>query len=174
VSETPGEQGDDHQQQRPDDVELLLHREGPEVLDRGGGDVLGEVVHRAVGQAPVHEVERRGDDVLAGDLPPVLRQDEAREHRGDDQDDARRGEQTFGAPGVEGDQRDGAAAVELGEQQSGDQEPGDDEEDVDADETAGQVGQPGVVEQHQADRDRPEALDVRAETGPPVRPVRGG
>ena len=41
--------------------------------------------------------------------------------------------------------------------------PGDDEEDVDADVAAGEERDPGVAEQYGDDRDRAQALDVRAE-----------
>ena len=50
-------------------------------------------------------------------------------------------------------------ALGLAEQQSGDQEAGEHEEDVDADEAAGSRD-PGVVEHHEQDRDRAEALEI--------------
>ena len=64
----------------------------------------------------------------------------------------------------EPDPRDGAAAVELGDEQPGDEEAGDDEEDVDADEAAAHR-QAGVVGEHGEDGDRPQPLDVGAEAG---------
>src|SRR3546814_2331030 len=51
------DQDREQQHDRPDEIVLLLDRERPVVLHRGGGDVLGEVVDRAFGEAPVHEVE---------------------------------------------------------------------------------------------------------------------
>src|SRR5699024_512350 len=70
----------------------------------------------------------------------------------------------LGAPGVEPRQGYPPVGAQLADEQSGDHEPGDDEEDVHADEPAGGDGQyAAVVEQHEDDRDGPQALDVRAE-----------
>src|SRR6202012_5206312 len=62
----PGQRRD-AEQQRPDQVELLLDRQRPEVLDGGGGPGGLQVVARLAGQLPVLEVQRAGPD-LGGDV----------------------------------------------------------------------------------------------------------
>ena len=56
-----------------------------------------------------------------------------------------------------------ARRTELPDDQPGDQEPRQDEEDVDADVAAAQSRQPGVVQEHEQDRDRPQSFEVWAE-----------
>ena len=56
-------------QDRPDEVELLLDRERPEVLHRAGGVLGGEVVHGVAGQHPVDDVQRRGARLRRGVAP---------------------------------------------------------------------------------------------------------
>ena len=46
-------------QDRPDEVELLLDRERPEVLDRAGCVLGRQVVDRVTREHPVHDVQRR-------------------------------------------------------------------------------------------------------------------
>ena len=91
------------------------------------------------------------------------------------------GREVAGAPGHHHEQRDGgdrqdpagAAGVEarrsrpgpgrdLADQQRGDQEAGEDEEDVDADETAGNGLETGVVGDDEQDRQGAQALHVGA------------
>jgi hypothetical protein len=64
------------------------------------------------------------------------------------------------APGIE-KQRGESSLLEIGEDQAGDEIAGNDEEDIDADETAGHERRRGVKSDHQQDRDRPEAIDLR-------------
>ena len=90
----------------------------------------------------------------------------------DESDVGRQRQQAFGAAGVEAAQGDRAGALELADQQAGDEEAGDDEEDVDADVAAGQERHPGVREEDGDDRDRPQPLDVGAETAPRLSFVR--
>ncbi len=105
-AETRGERRDPEDQQRPDEVELLLDRERPVVLDRTDRRRLeGEVVEVLGDEVPVGEVERRGDHVVGDVLSPL-----GREHdRGDDGDHSEdrcgEGEQASCAPGVEVAQR---------------------------------------------------------------------
>ena len=58
------------QQQRPDQVELLLDRQRPEVLHRRRGVLAGQVVHRVVRQAPVDDVQG-GRAALSSRVLPV-------------------------------------------------------------------------------------------------------
>ena len=60
---TAPEPGDREQQGRPDEVELLLDRQRPQMQHRARFDVLGEVVDRLGGEVPVGGVEGRADDV---------------------------------------------------------------------------------------------------------------
>ena len=164
-----GEQHRAEQQQRPDEVELLLHRQRPVVLDGGRRDVLGEVVDGPVGEPPVHEVEGRGDDVAAGGLPPDPRHPQPGHDRGRDEDDGAGREQALGPPGVEPEQVHRALAVDLLDQLAGDHEAGDHEEHVDPDVAAGEEHQSGVVRQHQEGGHRPQPLDVATDPGVALR-----
>ena len=56
-------------QHRPDEVELLLGRQRPEVLDRRRAVVGGEVVDRGVGELPVLDVRRARAHLLEELLP---------------------------------------------------------------------------------------------------------
>ena len=158
------------EQQRPDDVELLLDRQRPEVLDRGGRQVGREVVDLAPGEDPVDDVGRGRRDVDPHVAPAQPGHDEPRDHRGGDEHEHRGGQQPPDPPADEPQPRDRPARVQLGDEQPGDEEAGDDEEDVDADEPPAQR-QAGVVGEHGEDGDRPQALDVGTEPrAPPRRP----
>ena len=170
----PGEHADEREQQRPDDVELLLHGQRPEVLHRAGRGVRREVVDRAGRQAPVDDVEPAGHDVLGHVAPPDERQGD---HRADDDADQREGggrQQPPGAPGVEPLEGDVAALLQLAGQQVGHEVAGDDEEDVDPDEPTRQPRHAGVPQHDADDGDGPQPLDVRAEAGPVERLGRRG
>ena len=53
----------DQDERRPQDVELLLDGERPVVLDRGGGQLSGEVVGTPTGEHQVHGEARGREDV---------------------------------------------------------------------------------------------------------------
>nr|WP_242473348.1 hypothetical protein [Blastococcus sp. TML/M2B] len=144
------------------------------MLQRRRGLVSRGVVHRAVGEVPVDQVDRALDEVLRHLRPAHLGQEEDGEGRGPGQGHGRRREDPARAAGVEAGQRDGAAALQLGDQALGDEEAREDEEDVDADEAAGQPGQARVVQDDEADGDRAQALDVGAEGVPAARRGRAG
>ena len=155
------EPGHGEHQPRPDEVELLLDRQRPEVEDRARFEALGEVVDRLRGEVPVGDVEGGGGDVPGDFGVAQRRQEDHREDPDGRQQDRRERQQAFGAAGVEAAQADRAAAVELPQQEFGDQEARDDEEDVDPDVAARQERHPGVAEQDRDDRDRAQPLDVR-------------
>jgi hypothetical protein len=116
------------------------------------------------GEVPVGDVEGRGGDV-AGDFGVAQRREQdQREDPDHGQQDRRERQQALRAAGVEAAQGDRPGAVQLTHQQAGDQEARDDEEDVDPDVTACQERHPGVAEEDGDDRDRAQALDIRAET----------
>ena len=164
------EQDEQDEAQRPDDVELLLDRQRPVVLHRGGLGALGEVVDRAPRQDPVDDVDRRPDDVAAYLAPPPPRHQEPRGDRDRDEDEDGRRQQPAGPPRHEPWPRDRARGGQLAQQQPGDEVAGDDEEDVDAEEAVRQERQARVVDQHEQDGDRPQALDVGPEALRPGRP----
>ena len=156
--------GDDQQQHRPDEVELLLHRQRPVVLQRGDRPSLGEVVGLDQREADVGGEQRRPPRV-GEDLPhPHDRQDQGGDAAGGDQHDRGCGEDAAGATGVEvhqgAAQPGGVGALACPQQQSGDQEAGDDEEDVDPEVAPGDRVDAEVGDDHEQDRDGAEALDV--------------
>ena len=150
------------EQQRPDDVELLLDTQGPVVQDRALVRV-GHVLRRLGREAPVGAPEGRAHQV-AGDALPVDRRDqEERGHRGRRQDQRRERQQPPDAPGVEVAQRDRPGAGDLVDEQAGDEEAGEDEEHVHADEPAADDAHTGVEGDDQQDRHGPQPLDVAPE-----------
>ncbi len=176
-----GVQAEEQDQQRPDDVELLLDRERPVVLERRGRGVVLEVVGAVARELEVGREERRPERVLdrAGRLDRAQEVDRRRHRRDDHQ--RRRGQDPAGPAGVEAEQRDPAVALGLGDQQTGDQEARDHEEDVHADEAAVERPDLGVVQDHEQDGQGPEPLDVLSEarlhgrhrrSGTPASPLR--
>ena len=157
--------GDDQEQGRPEEVELLLDPERPEMQQRRRGELRLQVVGRLEGKAQVRDVQRGGDPVLRDVARTQRRQHrDRRDDRHQDQQGGRR-QQPASPPRIEGQQRDRPARVELAKQQPGDQEPRQHEEDVDADVAAAQAGHTRVVEQDEHDGDRAESLDVGPEAG---------
>ena len=158
--------GHGQDEQRPDDVELLLDRQRPEVLHRRRDDVLGLVVDGAGGEPPVHDVQRRRHDVRAERRTLREREpDPCHQHR-EGQHERTGGKQPTGPPCPEPPQLHPTRLVHLTEQEAGDQEPRQDEEDVDADVAAAHPRQTGMERQHRADRDGPQALDVQPDVVP--------
>ena len=143
----PSEEHDQHE--RPQEVELLLLRERPEVPKLAGHRAcrrLGR--HRQVG-----EVAEPGDD--AEDVLSLRSVADQRRGRRDDQERAEQGDEcgqeTQCASLVERSQGDRATRGVLLEEQRRDEEPAEHEEEVDAEVPAGQ--RPCcVVEQHGGDR----------------------
>ena len=159
----PATAGDEQQQRRPDQVELLLHTQRPVMQQRRRRDLGTQVVRRLEGEAQVRHVERGGDPVGTH-----VGNAEGREHDRRDRDRheeaERRGRKQAPRPTrVEPGERDGAGSLELTDEQARDQEPGQHEEDVDADVSAGDPGYAGVEQQHEEDGDAAQALEVGAE-----------
>ncbi len=153
-------QPDAHQRnehERPDQVPLLFDREAPEVAQRRR--LAREVRHVAEDLPPVVGVEDR-----PGDLPTDLRLLFRRSpQHGSDPDRQQHGverwEQSTGAPLPEVAERHLAVSVALVEQQRRDEEPRHDEEHFDAEEATSHPREAGVVEQHDADRQRSQAVE---------------
>ena len=161
----PPPSADEQQEGRPDEVELLLDRERPEVEERRRPGDRGEVVALGQREPDVGDGQRRGG-TIGHDLRPVEETHEGprRRERGDEHDRGR-GQEAPDPAGVEPAERDPAAALVLAHEEAGDQEAADDEEDVDADEAAGDR-QAGMEQDDEEDREPAEALDVRAERRP--------
>ena len=141
-----GEAPDAGEGERPHQVELLLHRQRPEV---------------AQGRRPAHGLEVR---LLDDDLVPVRDVGERRRRCRPGWSPPRRGgrasttrattapqgeerrEEASGPPGPEPQVGRAAGAGALGHQQGGDEVAGDDEEHLDAEEPTRQAGDVAVVE----------------------------
>ena len=167
--EQPPRARDEGEQRRVDDVELLLHAEGPEVLQWRRRSELGQVVRPDGGEVEVGEEDRRPSTV---DRRLTTGHDAQEEVRGRDRgDDHERGggEDATATASVEGQDRRPAGRSTFAEEDAGDDEAGDHEEDVDADVAAGQGGEPGMEQHDQEHGDSAETFDVG-----PERPVFGG
>ncbi len=157
--------GDEQQEDRPHQVELLLHRERPEVEQRRRCQVGGQVVALLVGEDDVHD-EGGCREAVARQVELRQRcQHEGAGHEGGDDDEARGRQEPAGAPGPEAAEAETTGHTELADQQRGDEEAGEDEEHVDADVAATEGAEIGVVRQDEQDRERSQPLDVAAEAG---------
>ncbi len=146
--------------ERPEEVELLLDRERPEVGEERGALELVEVGLVAEDEVPVGDVGERGDRVAAQLVDAVGLDDRGGDHRHRDQHPDRR-QQPPRPPQPEAPQPHVPAAAELAQQQRGDQVAADHEEDVDAEEAARHPADGGVVEEHREHRQRPQGVDPR-------------
>ena len=148
------------QQQRQHDVELLLDRERPVLLE-GVGPLGREVVVRLRDEEPVLRPDRRGP---TGRHPVVDEglEDEVGGHGRDRQDQEREREDAAAAATVELDEDvpRGSVRRQPVPQDAGDQESREDEEDVDAD-VAG-VDDPGVEQEDEHHRQCTELGQARA------------
>ncbi len=131
---------DHEQEQRPDQVELLLDGQRPQVLERWRRPELGEV--RVVRQRlpPVAGVGDRGEQ-RRPERGQLGRLDHGRGRGHHDEQDRQGRQQPPGPPGPESAQVQPAVPVPLGGQQVGDQVSAEHEEDVDPEEPPGKCGQ---------------------------------
>ena len=159
------------QEQREDEVELLLDGQRPEVGQRPQGGVLGEVA----GVLPEDEVGgeggRRGH-VLAEGAVRIRQEEPAAGDERRDEHEHERGEEAEGAAPVEPRERE-AALGEAAPDDPRDQIAGDDEEDVDAGEAAARRRGEGVEDDDGRDRDGAQPVDVRPVVQSAVRSHRG-
>ena len=148
-----------HEDERPDEVELLLDRQAPQVAQqRRIGGVVG---HVAEDLAPVAEVEQRPRQVASHVASRRRRADDQRDG-GDHQQHHEEGrQQPAGPPQPELSEVDPAVALALLDQQGRDEEAGHDEEDLDADPPAGHPAEAGVVAEHDQHRQGPQAVEAR-------------
>ena len=158
-----GQGHDPEEQQRPDQVELLLHGQGPEVHEQHGGGVVE--VGAARGQfQPVGGEGQRAED-LPVQVHPQIRaaQQGRRAAHGDDHEQRR--QQAPGPPDPEAAQVDPPGAGAFAQQKGGDEETRDHEEHVHPEEAAGQQTRVHVIDDDGEHRDRPQgvqAADVEA------------
>ena len=150
----------DQQQDRPQEIELLLDRQRPVVEHRRGID-RGEVVGGVHGEAHVRE-RQAGRQALVGDPPEVQRrQDELGRQRVSWRAPERR---RAGCVVPDGRRTRRCRSVRCArrsfDEQASDQEAGQDEEDVDADEAGLGARDADMTEQDEQDRDAAQTLEV--------------
>ena len=150
----------DADDERPQQVELLLHRQRPHVLEqRRTADVL-EIREMVEDQVPVLHVRERGDHLTAELVDRVgEEQQRVQRHRGQHRE--QRGEQAAGAAEPESAEIDVAVLAPVGEEQGRDQVAADHEEHVDAEEPPGDPVLVAVVQQDRDHRERAEAVKGR-------------
>ena len=151
-AEAPGQE----QECRPQQVELLLDAERPEVQHRGDRRRV-PVVGLLHGESDVGDVDGGRRDVLGHRREAHRRQDHGGRHEGDGEHQERGGQDPPRASRVERGEREAIRGSELAQEQARDQVAGDDEEDVDADVAARELGNPGVEQHDEDDRDRPKS-----------------
>ncbi len=139
-----------YQEPRIEHVELLLHRERPEMRERPRR-CCGREVARLAPEDEVREVHRRGRRVAPEMLVPTGR----REH------DEERGEEPQDPACVERQRRERAVG-EPAPDEARDQVARDDEEDVDAGEAGTERSRERVIDDDRDDRDRAQAVDIGA------------
>ena len=160
-----------HDQRRPDDVELLFDAERPQMQQR-------LVIRRSSRSSRLpagtksSRRSRRPRRVLAEvAILAGKHHDPADCQAGGDHHD-QRGEDALDAPRIE--IHEAEVAVLLGaENQAGDQEAGDDEEDIDAGEAAGHLAREGVERHDQAGRQRRAGRRYRRDKGASRQVFRG-
>ena len=139
--------------ERPDQVELLLDRQRPHVLQRRGLRELREVRLAREDETPVRDVPERGERVAADGVDLARRREQRRVGHDAGHHDEQRGQQPSGSPQPEALQVDAPLPVPLRDQQRRDQEAAQHEEGVDAQVAADHPGLARVVEQHRGDRE---------------------
>ena len=153
----------EQQEYRPEQVELLLHGQRPEALERRGRTVLGEVVGAVDRQPEVHRIQRTADRVARVLHEPHLRQEQPGTSDRGDHHQGRRRQQTQRPTAVELPDRDSVRRRQLAQQHRGDEEARDHEEDIDPDVAAAEPAHRGMGENDQRDGQRTQPLDVRAQ-----------
>ena len=163
---------DEHEHdERPQEVELLLDRERPQVheqLRRGRGEVVGA-------GADLEPVRREGDGAehLAPDADEQVALAEPGEQHGCRDAHEERRQQPAGAAGPEAGQVDAVPVARRSRTSSVVmRKPGDDEEDVDPEEAAGQPRRVEVEDEHGGDGQGAQAVEAGEAAGPGRRPGR--
>ncbi|MFT3852604.1 MAG: hypothetical protein QM733_07700 [Ilumatobacteraceae bacterium] len=145
--------------QRPQQVELLLHGQRPQVPQRG--ERRRRRVPLADGDlVPVAAVGDRPDEVAASLTLRCRVEEREVDRRADEEDDERR-QQPTGSPQPEALETDGALALVLADQQQRDQVAADHEEHLDPEETTRQPRVIGVVDDHRQHGERADPVEPR-------------
>ncbi len=148
---------EDHQE-RPDDVELLLDRQRPEMVERAGRLEGREVRDVVEDQPPVVDV-CRGGRRRPPEVGRLVRPEDRRPGDDDDQHQKQRRQQAPRPRQPERLQPD-AAALDLAEQDVGDQVAAEREEDADAEQAAGSPPEAEVVGDDAENRNRPQPVEA--------------
>ena len=149
------------QQQRVDQIELLLDRQAPGVQQRLQGGGVGKVAGLG------HEIEvgqeyRRHPEACHQAAVGARRQPEPAHRRSDRQHHEQRGQDAPRPALVKAQDRDAAAQVVVFDQDFGDQIARDHEKDVNPEKAAAETGDPGVKQDHRHHRHRAQPVDVAA------------
>ena len=158
---------EEQEHERPDQVELLLDRQGPGVLERRGRGELCEVRLVRENGVPVVHVEQGRDGVApqarevdqavgAGAAEEPVEDEVERECRDDEEE---RGQEALGPPAPERRQADAARAHPLLEQETRDEEARQDEEEVDPQIAPRRPAELEVVGDDADDGQRPQAVE---------------
>ena len=147
------------QEERPHQVELLLDRQAPGVVERRWRTEDRTVVVTVEDLAPVRDVPNRRKCVAADLVELAGLGDERRKRRNAGEHEEQRGQQTPRPASPERRELDRAGLLALGQQEAGDQETRENEEEVDAEVPAGQV--PSVKEDDRDDGSATRAVERR-------------
>ena len=145
------------EEQGPEDVELLLDRQGPQVLEQRRRGAV-EVVPALEDHHPVAGVGQ-GAEPLATQARGELVHRQPRERGGAHERHQHGRDESSDALHPEGAQRHAPARVHTTDQAGGDEEAGEHEEHVHAHEPAAQEGGPGVEDEHGEHRDPPQPVE---------------
>src|SRR5699024_2624331 len=157
-----------HQQQRPHDIELLLHRQRPKMLNRRNPHPLSQIIHRPSSPHPIHHIQRRTHDVPTKSAPLHHRPRSPRQDRSDHQHQPRRRQQPLRPPRLTPRQRHPPLLLQLPDQQPRDQEPRDHKENINPHKpTRKHLHHTRVIDQHQPNRNSPQPLNIRPKTPTP-------
>src|SRR5262249_37456206 len=157
------------EEQRPHQIELLLDRQGPEVLEHRLTPEAREVRLLMEDEVPVRHVSEGRDD-SASELRRFVReeQDDVRARDGDHRDQSR--EQTARTMEVEAPEPESPAVPSPHvEEHRRDQVTAQHEEHVDAEETAAEPSEFAVVKEHGGDREGAHAVQRRDVAQPRAR-----
>ena len=161
VGHPPLSPGADQQRHhdRPEQVELLLHGEAPEVAKRREGACCGvPLAHPDL--VPVGHVAEPGENIAAQPGQFVAFPDPRVRDQQDEHEEQRR-QQASRAASPELPQADPARSLVLTDEQQRDQVAADHEEDLDAEEPTRQPLVVGVVHHHRDDGERAHPVEAR-------------
>ncbi len=154
-------------QQRPEDVELLLHRQRPEMLRRTNDVVTRQVADRLASEVPVLHVERRRQHTTKRRTPARRWQPHHRRHRRQNQHNTRHRQQAPAPVRPELRQRNPAVILRVPQQVRRDQEARDHKENIDTDIATRKPIRPQVIQQHRTNGDGTQHLDIKAHAATP-------